>query len=227
MKKKTILLLITLILVGIGTFAIWKMKEKITKSQDMSPVEEIEDIENFNEIVAGLENFEDTFGKMDTFIKERLPISNIFLKFNLIDEDSEPTNEELRKELFLLLFTALTNQDLNLFTSVVSGDAIKEVWDKEIDVELRIMKMEKVLKNSSRDGKFSTLNYQFEEDQFENMTDKGILNLIYKDGVIVTIPFEIELIGQDDHRYYQFTNSIIEMEQLIQQGNQKQPTSSQ
>lgn len=227
MKKKTILLLITLILVGIGTFAIWKMKEKITKSQDMSPVEEIEDIENFNEIVAGLENFEDTFGKMDTFIKERLPISNIFLKFNLIDEDSEPTNDELRKELFLLLFTALTNQDLNLFTSVVSGDAIKEVWDKEIDVELRIMKMEKVLKNSSRDGKFSTLNYQFEEDQFENMTDKGILNLIYKDGVIVTIPFEIELIGQDDHRYYQFTNSIIEMEQLIQQGNQKQPTSSQ
>jgi len=220
MRKKTVLIsLILVIIAGSIPITLWFIKRDDPNPRILTEVEEIEDVESFKEIVQGLESIEETYKKMDTFIRERIPASNIFLKFNLIDEESVSTKDDLRTELFMLYFTALKNQDMNLFTAVVSGEAIKEVWDEEINVELRINKIQKVLKNSSRDGKFSTLRYQFEEDKYKQLTDKGVLYLIYTDGIEIQIPFEVELIGEDEHRYYRFVNSIKEMEQLIQNEN--------
>ena len=154
---------------------------------------------------------EETYRIMHEFIKARLLEADIFLEFDLVEGPHAASITELRSELFDRFYMAIKEKDLDHFTFVFSGVAIKELWGEEKDPDQRIKLMNDALSRLQRNEKFEAIRYQFERDEEDLPTDEGILVLEYKDGIEISVPFTMALIGEGVDGYYQLRNSITDI----------------
>jgi len=141
--------------------------------------------------LAELSNSEDVYLKIDSFIRERLPVSDIFFEFSLDVEHEELTQEEAIKEFFDMFYSAVVTEDMDLFLSVISSESVKEIWDKEIDIDKRIASMQNVITTINGGGTLETMHYQFKKVEPEQLSTSGMLYLQYSDGNEVSVPFEL------------------------------------
>lgn len=203
MKKRN-LILVSIILV-ILVFSVWWY---LQGGQLLSREAEVD-----TELVEGITDVEETSGKMYEFIYNRLPESDVFLKFE-IGEHAHLSIEELRREPLAMLQTAIQQAEPDILTVAVTSQALQEVFDgvDSTDFEGRVERVRELLETLNRKGTFTSLTYQFEHESFNVETNEGILYLNYSDGSSVETPFEVVLMGEGEERMGQLELSLSRME---------------
>lgn len=208
---------ILIILIVVALLLIWWFGRNEETMQEKKKFKNLSDefiVEDQKVIQYGksIKDDEQTYKIMHAFIKERLPQQDIFLEFDLEKDAQKPlTLTDLRDELFDKLYMAIKEKDLDNFTFVFSGEAVKELWGDKTDPEERIQLLKEALSKLNRQGSFQTIRYQMEQDEEDHITDEGIFFIEYDDDYEVAVPFTISLIGDQEEGYFQFDNSVQEI----------------
>ncbi len=214
MKKRIVVIGSIIIVLGLLLFLAYS-KEPFLKDSVVDT--KVNELTSQKEFEANILDTETNLETMRNFIADRLPESNVLLDFDLEEiEPDDVTSIELQEELFSMFSTALLTQDIDLLSAVVTGEAIRELWGKEENIEENLKKLDETVVALSRDGLYEKLSYQLNAIQKDTDKRDGTMNLSYKDGVVMKIPFEIELVDGREIPYYLFNTSIKEMLSVIQ-----------
>ena len=216
MKSKKYIV-IGLFIVGILLslyFLLWKESEpKLTEKVEV-PKQTIKEI---TEVVEESK-------KIDEFILARIPNGdNAFFKreqftgHNHGEDHADVTNELLREETMRFVYSSFMLQDVDQLTVAFSSGSIRSLQGSSETGNATdlIQRLTDFLALVNRDGKLDKLEYQFELDEYDKESNKGVLSLVYSDNQLVKVDIELESVGDEGHRAYEVITPLSEIESLF------------
>lgn len=203
----------TLFLVGVPLilyFVFWKetgtpLSEKVVVPKDTT-----------KEITEVVEESQ----KIDSFILSKIPGGDkaFFKREHYTDHshDEGTTSDLLREETMKFVYSAFMLQDIDQLTVAFSSDSIRSL-QSETDT---VMDLPKVLANFlsrvNRDNQLEKLEYQFEIDEYDKETNKGLLTLIYSDGIQTPVEIELQSVGDEEHLAFEVITPLSEFRTLLE-----------
>lgn len=212
MKSKRIIIW-TLLLVGVLLilyFVFWK--ESVTPLTEKVVVPK----ESMKEITEVVEESQ----KIDTFILSKIPDGDeAFFKrehYSGHSHEKKVTGELLREETMKFVYSAFMLQDVDQLTVAFSSDSIRSIQsDADTVIDLPQV-LADFLSLVNRDNQLEKLEYQFELDEYNRESNKGVLTLQYSDGLQIPVDIEIQSVGDEEHRAFEVITPLSEIGKLFE-----------
>ena len=189
-------------------FILWKEEQTKLTEKVVVPADTTEEI---TEVI-------DESKQIDEFILSKIPGGDevFFKREQFTGHSHDVTTEELRKETMQFVYSAFMLQDIDQLTVAFSPDSIRSI-KKDTHTIIDLAKvLADFLKLVNREGLLEKLEYQFKLDEYDRESNKGVLTLLYSDGIQILIEIEIQPVGDEDHRAFEVITPLSEIGKLFE-----------
>lgn len=157
--------------------------------------------------------------KVDSFILSKIPGGDkaFFKREHYTDHshDKAMTSELLREETMKFVYSAFMLQDIDQLTVAFSSESIRSL-QSETDTVIDLPKvLGDFLSRVNRDNQLEKIEYQFEIDEYDKESNKGLLTLIYSDGIQTPVDIELQSVGDAEHLAFEMITPLSDIEKLL------------